>query len=155
ASAGDPAGAGRTILLGPPCPHHPRRVPAVGGMNDTPAQLRRVVFLAPIGAIGGAERVLLDMVASLRAARPELRLHVIVGTDGPLRARLAESGAEVTLLRMPESLAGAGDSAMIGAGRRSPLRLALGGFRATASSVRYAAQLRQVIGKLRPDVVHS
>jgi glycosyltransferase involved in cell wall biosynthesis len=117
---------------------------------------RHIVFLSPIGAIGGAERVLLDMVASLREADSELRLHAVVGTDGPLLAQLREAGAETTLLPMPASLAGVGDSAMIaGSLRPSRLRLAIRGVHATATSVRYAAQLRQLIKRLGPDVVHS
>src|SRR5262249_52513695 len=113
-----------------------------------------IVFLAPIGEIGGAERVLLDMVASLRKAAPSLRLHGIVGAEGPLIDRLHEAGAEATFLPMPAGLAGIGDKVLIG-GRPSGLRFALRGLWAGAGALRYAARLCRLIGRIRPDVVHS
>ncbi len=113
-----------------------------------------IVFLAPIGEIGGAERVLLDMLASMRTAAPSLRLHVIVGTEGPLIERVTEAGAESTLLPMPQALAGVGDSALIGA-RPSRLRLAWRGLRASTAAVRYAARLHRLVRRLGPDIIHS
>jgi glycosyltransferase involved in cell wall biosynthesis len=125
-------------------------------MSDASTGARRIVLLTPLGTVGGAERVLIDMIVSLRLADPSLSLHAVVGTDGPLLERLREVGAEATLLPMPAALAGVGDSAMIGSGQRlSRLRLALRGFGAGTAAIPYATQLRRLVRRLRPDVVHS
>ena len=44
----------------------------------------KILFLNPAGLIGGAERVLLDVIASLRAARPDWPLALIAAADGDL-----------------------------------------------------------------------
>ena len=49
----------------------------------------KILFLNPISAIGGAERVLLDLIASLRAAAPSVEIHLAATTEGPLREAAA------------------------------------------------------------------
>ena len=46
----------------------------------------RVLFLSPIGNIGGAERVLLTAIAGLRRERPGIAIGVLMYSDGPLAA---------------------------------------------------------------------
>ena len=57
----------------------------------------------PIGALGGAEMCLLDVLTSLRAARPDWELRVILGDDGPLRGAVEELGVTCRLLPLPRA----------------------------------------------------
>lgn len=115
----------------------------------------RIVFLNPVGAIGGAERVLLDALASLRQADPAVTAHVIAGTDGPLLKQVEDLGATATLLPMPAALAGAGDSALIGAAKPSRFRTGARAARAGIGAVQYGLRLRRLITRLQPEVIHS
>ena len=44
----------------------------------------RILFINPVGQVGGAERVLLDCVASIRLAEPGHEIHLLLMDDGPL-----------------------------------------------------------------------
>jgi len=44
----------------------------------------RVLYLSPTAAMGGAERVLLDLLGMVRKARPAWPLALVTGNDGPL-----------------------------------------------------------------------
>ncbi len=116
----------------------------------------RVVFLTPVGSIGGAERVLLDMAESLRHADSGFDVHVIVGGDGPLLPALSKAGARTILLPMPATLACFGDSALIDPGLdQSPARMLWRGSWAAFDAWRYASRLRRLVRSLKPDIVHS
>src|ERR1700722_2027871 len=70
----------------------------------------RIVYLNPVGCVGGAERVLLSVMASVRQTDPSAELHLVACTAGPL-LRLAEDlGVRTLLLPMPEAMARVGDS---------------------------------------------
>ena len=47
----------------------------------------RVVYLNPVGEVGGAELSLLDLMASVAEAIPGVERHLIVAGDGPLIAK--------------------------------------------------------------------
>jgi glycosyltransferase involved in cell wall biosynthesis len=118
--------------------------------------MRRVLFLNVAGEIGGAERSLLDLLASLRRAAPAVELSLLLAADGPLRGRAERLGVSVTVLPMPDAVRGLGDSGLRGAGRwRSLATLAGRGAGALAAACRYARRLRRFADALRPDVVHS
>ncbi len=116
-----------------------------------------VVFLSPTAQIGGAERVLLDMIASLRAAHPDQRLAVITSGDGPLVERAIALGAIVTVLPFPPSLARLGDAGAGSMWGQSGHQVRLLGRSAMAvpGVLQYASALRRVLEALQPDVVHS
>jgi glycosyltransferase involved in cell wall biosynthesis len=117
---------------------------------------RRVVYLNPVGVLGGAERSLLDVMASFRQADPAAELHLIAATDGPLLERARSLGVGVTLLPMPDCVAELGDSTLKGLGRaRAFFALAGRAVRASWPAWRYAERLRQTVAALRPGVVHS
>ena len=109
----------------------------------------RVVYLSASGHLGGAERCLLDLIAELHDTRPDCALHVVLGTPGPLSARLAALDVPSTVLPIPAALARVGAS-----GSRT---LALGGRLAVAglSLLRYRRHLARTLGDLGPDVIHS
>ena len=110
----------------------------------------RIAYLNPSGQMGGAEACLLDALAVLRQTRPDWALAVILGEDGPLAARAREHGAEVHLLPFPQELARLGDSGQAG-------RVALAGrlMSTTPSALRYRFQLRSLLGRLKPDLIHT
>ncbi len=110
----------------------------------------KVAFLSATGKLGGAERALLDLLASLRAAEPEWPLHLVVLGPGPLADRAAELGVAVHLLPLPGSLARAGDA---GGGSRVALLARL--LAAGPAGALWLRRLRRVLRGIAPDVVHS
>ena len=109
----------------------------------------RVVYLSASGHLGGAERCLLDLIAELHDTRPDCALHVVLGTPGPLSARLAALDVPSTVLPIPAALARVGAS-----GSRT---LALGGRLAVAglSLLRYRRHLARTLGDLGPIDRHA
>ena len=117
----------------------------------------RIAFLNPIGQIGGAERSLLDVISSLREARPDWSLNLVAGEDGPLVAAAKELGVAVGVSDLPEELARLGDAGAGGpAGHgisKSVLMWRLG--RAGISGAQYLSGLRKLLAGLKPDVIHT
>jgi glycosyltransferase involved in cell wall biosynthesis len=106
--------------------------------------------------VGGAERVLLNVMAAVRQARPAARLSLIACTDGPLLERAERLGVRVSLLPMPAALAAAGDSQLKGGGPAGRWWQLLRDFGATAPAAwRYCGRLQQCIRQIGPDVIHS
>ncbi len=116
----------------------------------------RILYLNPIGSIGGAERVLLTAVAGVRRTEPSATVRVLTFTDGPLLSAVRDLGAEVEVVPMPAALSGLGDS-QIRSAKRWGGRLGLLGSATLAvpAGCRYAARLRKAVRQFRPDVVHS
>lgn len=117
----------------------------------------RILFLNPSGQLGGAERSLLDILASLRSARPDWRLDLVASDDGPLVDRARALGAHATVLRFPDSVAQLGDAAVRGpagdrVSRSALIRRML--FAVPATFV-YVSRLRRLLRDVRPDVVHT
>lgn len=110
----------------------------------------KVAFLSATGRIGGAERVLLDLLASIRAAEPGWPLHLVLLGAGPLAERAAEMGVTVHPLPLPRMLARTGDA---GGGSRARLiaRLAVAG---PAGAV-WLGRLRRLLRRIAPDMVHT
>ena len=111
------------------------------------------MFLSPSAQVGGAERVLFDMIASLRARDARLRIVVIVSGDGPLLSLLRELDAKVIVLPFPSALASLGDASAAMGGTLSGTL-----FRSLFSVpgvMRYAWLLRKTLRREAPDVVHS
>jgi glycosyltransferase involved in cell wall biosynthesis len=117
----------------------------------------RVLFLNPTAGLGGAERALLEMVASLREQYPRCQIAVIVGDRGALLRKLEGLGASTFLMPFPQALARIGDAGAGGpAGaavsqRRVLLRLAA----AAPLIVTYLCRLGDMIRCIAPDVIHT
>lgn len=109
----------------------------------------RVAFLSASGRMGGAERALLDLIASLRAAEPEWELHLVVAGAGPLAGAALETGAIVHPLPFPRVLERAGDAGGFGVALAARL---LG---AGPAGALWMARLRRLLRRLRPDIVHT
>lgn len=117
----------------------------------------RVVYLNPSGQMGGAEVALLDLIASMRSARPDWPLHLIVGAPGPLKERAERAGVAVTVLPFPQSVArlgdaGAGGPAGAQVNRSSLIRKLV---RAGLPVVRYTRKLRAELNAIGADVIHT
>lgn len=116
----------------------------------------RIVFLNIMGALGGAERVLLDMIASLRETEPALDLHLVLGSDGPLGDQARKLGATVTVLPVPRAIEQLGDWALGEGGRiRALARLGFTAVPSVWAAFRYSRRLRQTLAHIGPDLVHS
>jgi len=100
--------------------------------------------------MGGAEACLIDAVAVLRQARPGWPIAVVLGEDGPLAKRARDYDAEVHVLPFSRELARLGDSGEGGLGSLAA-RLA-----STApSALRYRFQLHSLLGRIKPDLIHT
>ena len=113
-----------------------------------------VLHLSATGTLGGAERSLLDILASVREAYPEWPLTVIGGTSGRLEEAASALGAAVQVLPFGSSLARLGEAGRGGAA------LGTGAFAArlawsAPSAMRYLRRLRDAIDRIRPAVVHT
>lgn len=135
-------------------------------INDSKPSDTSIVFLNPVGAIGGAERALLTMIAALRTAQPNLQLHLIVGTDGPLVEMAQNIGVKVKLLKLPDQLNQLGDSSLKNNSQpiqKTPgkskienyLTLLLKVATALPSVAQYLGEFRQAIREINPDLIHS
>jgi len=111
----------------------------------------RILFVNPAAELGGAERCLLDLVASLRVAQPTWDLHVLAFGDGPFLGRVRELGADASALEFPDQLAQLGESQWDG-DRLGFLRdLSRAAWRVAP----FVSGLRRRLRELEPDVVHT
>jgi glycosyltransferase involved in cell wall biosynthesis len=108
----------------------------------------RLLYLSASGELGGAERSLLDILASLRRAQPLWPLHLITAANGPLAERAASLGVTTEILPFGPALARLGESG----GRAA---LAAGLARAVVPGTAYLARLRGAIRRVAPDVLHT
>jgi glycosyltransferase involved in cell wall biosynthesis len=107
--------------------------------------------------MGGAERSLLDLMASVIEACPDWPLNLIVSGPGPLVAKAVGLGVPTTVVPFPRALAELGDTAL--SENRSSLSAALSMGRRLAflapSLVHYVRTLRRAIRNLAPDLIHT
>jgi glycosyltransferase involved in cell wall biosynthesis len=117
----------------------------------------KILYLNTSGVFGGAEQSLLDVIASVSVARPDWKLSLIAGGDGPLIERARELGIAATVAHMPESLARIGDAGVDGpAGTHvGKFSLAASLAHAATPSVFYARSLGRKIDALSPTVIHT
>lgn len=107
----------------------------------------RIVYLNPCGKLGGAETSLWELLRSVRAAEPGWDLWLVLGEDGPLAAIARDLGVQVVVQPFPPSLARLGDAGGL-AGGSSLLK-------AGGPTYRYGRQLRTLLRKLQPDIIHT
>lgn len=117
----------------------------------------KVLYLSPSSQLGGAEKALLDILASLREADPEFRPQLIVPSDGPLIAKAEALGASTTIVPFPPSLARLGDwESGDRTGRRSGRFKLIGRLISVGFVVAgYLFRLRRALKKLSPDLIHT
>jgi glycosyltransferase involved in cell wall biosynthesis len=117
----------------------------------------RIIYLSPCGQLGGAEKSLVDILASVRAAKPDWSLHLILSDDGPLVAESLALGVPTTVVSLPACLARIGDAGAGGpAGhQRGRWSLLLEMLLAMPAAFAYVRKLRRTLRELSPDVIHS
>jgi glycosyltransferase involved in cell wall biosynthesis len=116
----------------------------------------KILFLNPGAELGGAERALIEMVASLRGLYSRCQIVAILGDRGALAEKLQALQALVRVIPFPDSLARLGDAAagdLAGTSASWWVALRLAG--AAPGAVAYLRQLSEVIGRIAPDVIHS
>jgi glycosyltransferase involved in cell wall biosynthesis len=116
----------------------------------------RVLFLNPAGALGGAERCLLDLVASFRDRAPgEVELGLVAGCDGPFIEEARALGVHVMSLPLGDRLLAIGDSALIASNARPIVRFGQHAIGALFDAAGYVPRLSSAIRDFSPSVVHS
>ncbi len=113
----------------------------------------RLLFLNPTASMGGAERVLLDMLTMLRRAKPTWTVGLIVGNDGTLVAEARAIGVETVVLPFPRVFARLGDTSLDSAG--AWLRFLGRATVATMSLIGYVRRLSATISRFGPNILHS
>ncbi len=103
----------------------------------------RVVFVDHIAQISGGEVALIRLVEALG---DRVDAHVVLGEDGPLDAALRRAGATVHVLPMTESLRDT---------RKDSVRPGALGLATIRTSAAYLRELRTLLRRLDPDVVHT
>lgn len=111
----------------------------------------RLLFFNAVGAIGGAERVLLTMIESLH--KFDVEIFLIVGTSGALIEAAEQLGATVICLALPQSIKQCGDSGA--RSQFSKFKLLLKAGLALPELFCYLKQLRSIIQRIQPDFIHS
>jgi glycosyltransferase involved in cell wall biosynthesis len=112
-----------------------------------------IVYLNPSGQLGGAERCLLDMLASIRAAQPDWQLRLVVSDAGPLVAQSLALGVATTVVPFPSALARLGDWTPHRSRSRSSIPRGL--YSALPGAWSYVRKLRRALRKISPDVIHT
>lgn len=116
----------------------------------------KIVFVNPVGVIGGAERVLLNIMAALLNTQPDIQLYLIVGTDGPLIEQAEKLGVQVKLLKLPEELNQLGDSSLKGSNKViAGLTLLFKLISILPHIGKYLQEFQRSLRELQPDLIHS
>ncbi|MCE9608422.1 MAG: glycosyltransferase family 4 protein [Planctomycetia bacterium] len=116
----------------------------------------RIVYLNPVGEIGGAERSLLQLLTEIGKADPSLERRLIVGTEGRLRSEAEKLGVQTELLPLPAGLSSFGDSQLHD--RKRGIRILAMLLRAVSAlpgMIAYLFRLRRRLRELAPTIIHS
>ena len=117
----------------------------------------KILYLSPCGQLGGAEKSLLDTLASMRAAKPDWSLTLIASEDGPLVSQSRALGVATTIVPFPTGLTRIGDAGAGGTAghQKSRLSLAVESLAASPGVLAYVRKLSRAISDFAPDVVHA
>ncbi|MFN7922004.1 MAG: glycosyltransferase family 4 protein [Bryobacteraceae bacterium] len=110
----------------------------------------RLVFLNPVGVVGGAESSLLDVLSGLRKSHPEWEIHLATGSNGPLVDRAKAVGVRTTVLPLPPAVLKLGDS-----DGRSGLDKTMSMTGALLPAARYLSKMKAHLRGVRPDLIHT
>lgn len=117
----------------------------------------KIVFVNPVGAVGGAERAMLTfMKALIERKQSPVELYLIVGTEGPLIEQAQQLGVEVTTLKLPEEFNELGDSVFKHRNRVVSILLLLSrSLKTLPSLINYGKEFKQTLKEIQPDLIHS
>lgn len=109
----------------------------------------RITFISPVGVVGGAERVMLGLIARLR---DEHTISVVFMADGPLVPLIRELNVKVELLALPSAWHEFGDGrSWISSGLQGALRAPVRTWQLGA----YLCRLYSLLKKLEPEILHT
>jgi glycosyltransferase involved in cell wall biosynthesis len=114
----------------------------------------RVMYLSAAAELGGAERSLLDVLASLARAQPSWSLRLVTAAGGPLVAEASRLGVTTAVIPFGRSLARLGEFGA-GSGGHGYFGLALMMAAAAPQAAACLLGLRREIASFQPDVVHT
>jgi glycosyltransferase involved in cell wall biosynthesis len=109
----------------------------------------RVLYVNPAAELGGSERSLFDLLASLEST-PEVVKKLLLFGDGELARRVRGLGVDVEILPTPRELSALGES---DAGAFLARGAAMS--RAAVSLVPYLRRFRRSVRTFRPSVIHT
>jgi len=116
----------------------------------------RILFLNPVGFLGGAERVLLDVMASLRSALPAgSSMRLICLAEGPLIGEARSLGIEADVLPLPARITNLGESGLGGGKFSKAAGLAAALAIGSPAALQYARRFRQTVLAAEADIIHS
>lgn len=117
----------------------------------------RILYLSACGKLGGAEKSLLDVLASMRSAKPDWPLRLITSENGPLVSQSLALGVPTMIVPFPSALARVGDAGAGGTAghQKSRLCFATELLQASPAVMAYERNLRRVINDLDPEVIHA
>ncbi len=114
----------------------------------------KLLYLNPTGALGGAERAMLDGAAMVRAHNPDWQLELIASSDGGLIEEARALRIASSVLRFPPSLAALGETHAVPDGRRWLPRLKQLGA-AIPAITEYSRKLAELLDRSAPDLIHA
>jgi glycosyltransferase involved in cell wall biosynthesis len=116
----------------------------------------RILFLNPVGFLGGAERILLDVIASLGSSLPAgSSMQLICLAEGPLVDEARALGIEADTLPLPARLTRLGESGMHGGKFSKAAGLAANMAIGSPAALRYLRQFRRTVVAANADIIHS
>ena len=117
----------------------------------------KILYLNPAGALGGAERALLDVIASMREVNPDWELALVTAAEGDVLDEARALGIVATALPFPKALAAAGDAGAGGpAGNQTTLWNLMGRLGLASPVVAgYVRRLGRSIADEAPDLIHT
>jgi glycosyltransferase involved in cell wall biosynthesis len=117
----------------------------------------KILYLNPNGTIGGAERVLVDLLRAVRQECPDWNLELIAGAEGELAAAARAIPITVRVLPFPRSVGLIGDAAAGGpAGNFTSRRALLARLALSAPSLAvYVWRLRSFLVRCGAHLIHS
>jgi glycosyltransferase involved in cell wall biosynthesis len=110
----------------------------------------RVLYLAPAGPLGGAERVLLDVI---HGVRNHVSAGVLAFSEGPLINEVRSLGIPVEVVPLPPSVARLGEQS--GSSWDLLARVLMSIEQAALPGCEFIRRCRRVVDEFRPDLVHS
>ena len=115
----------------------------------------KIVFVNPVGVIGGAERLLLTMFAALQTAQPNLQLPLDCWDRWTINRKRSKPGVQVKVLKLPDQVNQIGDSALKGNSKViAVLKLLFKLGILLPYAWQYLGEFRQVLCELNPDLIH-
>jgi glycosyltransferase involved in cell wall biosynthesis len=116
----------------------------------------RILFINPVGFLGGAERVLLDVIASLKPVLPDgSSMQLICLADGPLVAEAQALGIDARALPLPQRITNLGESGLAGGKLAKAGKLAINLAVGSPAAIQFVSRFRRVVLDGQPDLIHS